>query len=786
MAEITATSLRRHPNLQGYWQFESNFNDTSSNGYNLTATNSPTASSSGKFNNGATFASASNQSARRATTSSANINTTGAQTWVCWYKPTSFSSYQSLMSLASADGSVSRALTPSNDGSNHALYWTIPGLTGSVIATISQLNADTWYHIAGVYDPTAGKMKLFVNGVLDNIGSCSGTPTAISDGNFSIGSRGDSTTVFPLNALVDDAAIYNVALTEQEIVELYNTLPTTNNTASLRLYSTNSDKITITDTSNLKPTGNFTAELWIKTKGTSDMGLFQSYNNVSSIAGFRIAILASTGKIRFASGKNTGTSQGTDFQQVDGNIAVNDNYWHHVACVYDGSNLYIYIDGKLDNSISWTQNPAYNATNYVRIGVRTQNATDDLFFDGYINDVRLFNGTAKTQDQIRADIEATNLALSTNLVSRWSMNHTSGTTVTDSINAYNGTISAANPAWTEDIPYTGVTRNSKSMALSADNSQAIQLTDSSSLRPSGNFTIEAWVKVADGSGSQFIFQSYSENTNVAGIHFFVDSTEKLRIVSGKNTGTTANTDYKSLTGTTTLSPNTWYHVAAVYNGSTLELFVDGVSDGSVAWANNASYAATNYVRIGCGNYTGSNLNHLDGFIDEVRLWSTNRSSTELSNNKSIELTGSESNLSFYWQANGNLRDRTTNYNVLTPVNSPAMVSDPPFVGVNNFTYSFNESVSLVDTNTNAANRVRSFSEVLTLVDSIANQRVYNYIASFTESISIVDTLTRVFSRTARTLFTKKEPERALFTKKTPEQALWTKPNADDPSQYRDS
>lgn len=221
MSQLSATSLASDPNLQGYWKMESDFNDFSSNGYNLTANNAPTFPT-GKYGNGALFASASSHYASRATTSSANINITGAQTWVGWYKPTSFSSYQQIASLSSSDGSVSRAITASSDGSEHPVYWNIPGLTGNVIATTGvTFNTGQLYHLACVYDPTAGKMRIYVNGQLNNEGNCSGSPTTISDGNFALATRGDVSGVFLLDAQLDDFAIFNRVLDGSEISELY-------------------------------------------------------------------------------------------------------------------------------------------------------------------------------------------------------------------------------------------------------------------------------------------------------------------------------------------------------------------------------------------------------------------------------------------------------------------------------------------------------------------------------------------------------------------------------------
>ena len=66
-------------------------------------------------------------------------------------------------------------------------------------------------------------------------------------------------------------------------------------------------------------------------------------------------------------------------------------------------------------------------------------------------------------------------------------------------------------------------------------------------------------------------------------------------------------------------------------------------------------------------------------IDDVRLWSVVRTGTEINNNKSIQLLGTETNLNAYWRLNNNLVDKTANGNTLTNNGSAVFSTDTPFV-----------------------------------------------------------------------------------------------------------
>jgi hypothetical protein len=73
---------------------------------------------------------------------------------------------------------------------------------------------------------------------------------------------------------------------------------------------------------------------------------------------------------------------------VRGNVGVNDGRWHHVAGTYDGSELRLYVDGKLDASAK-TQG-AVNVNAYpVYIGENAEHPGRG--WHGLIDDVRLYN-----------------------------------------------------------------------------------------------------------------------------------------------------------------------------------------------------------------------------------------------------------------------------------------------------------------------------------------------------------------------------------------------------------
>jgi len=72
----------------------------------------------------------------------------------------------------------------------------------------------------------------------------------------------------------------------------------------------------------------------------------------------------------------------------DGRTTVNDDQWHHVTGVYDGTEARIYIDGVLDNSQAATGQ--INASGFpLYIGENAQ--ATGRYWNGLIDDVRIYN-----------------------------------------------------------------------------------------------------------------------------------------------------------------------------------------------------------------------------------------------------------------------------------------------------------------------------------------------------------------------------------------------------------
>jgi hypothetical protein len=144
-------------------------------------------------------------------------------------------------------------------------------------------------------------------------------------------------------------------------------------------------------------------------------------------------------------------------------------------------------------------------------------------------------------------------------------------------------------------------------------SSKIVLTDNSALKPTGAFTIGCWFKTNSTGSAKLLYQSRSMNTNYAGIVIYINSSNTITTEFGNNTQVGANNVFVT---TTNICDNNWHYITVAYNNNYAQIYIDGKLQAS-GYAVTPAYATTNYVRIGCGNVTGTDTFFMNGQIDDL-------------------------------------------------------------------------------------------------------------------------------------------------------------------------
>jgi hypothetical protein len=103
--------------------------------------------------------------------------------------------------------------------SNH-----ISGAQRNVYSTGFTPSNNTWYHLTFTteYDGTNTTSKIYINGVLNNSGSFTGSQTEYFRSPFAIGDGRNYASWYPFNGEVSNVKIYNKTLTAAEVLQNFN------------------------------------------------------------------------------------------------------------------------------------------------------------------------------------------------------------------------------------------------------------------------------------------------------------------------------------------------------------------------------------------------------------------------------------------------------------------------------------------------------------------------------------------------------------------------------------
>ncbi|MBL7796610.1 MAG: HYR domain-containing protein, partial [Saprospiraceae bacterium] len=126
-------------------------------------------------------------------------------------------------------------------------------------------------------------------------------------------------------------------------------------------------------------------------------------------------------------------------------------------------------------------------------------------------------------------------------------------------------------------------------------------------------------------------------------YFMVPMFNSRKIAAGFWSGAS----FVTVLSTTDLAQNTWYHLAATFDGTTLKMYVNGVLENTVAAAGLHPQVTTNALSLGLTNTT----QYVNGALDEVRIWNVARSCEEIRQLRNCELAGSEGGLVAYYKFN---------------------------------------------------------------------------------------------------------------------------------------
>jgi len=150
-------------------------------------------------------------------------------------------------------------------------------------------------------------------------------------------------------------------------------------------WASGSDSVTVPHSADIDITGPFTLAAWIKATGSDNylMIIDKYYGSTTINKGYSFYLTG--GRLRFSI-----YSYLNGNRDISGTLELRDNAWHHVAGVWDGNDIKIYVDGQPEGQNSWAYPPA-STTNPLGIGKRLGGWGGYLPFLGTIDEVSIYD-----------------------------------------------------------------------------------------------------------------------------------------------------------------------------------------------------------------------------------------------------------------------------------------------------------------------------------------------------------------------------------------------------------
>jgi hypothetical protein len=514
---------------------------------------------------------------------------------------------------------------------------------------------DAWYHIAVTYDGT--NLSYYIDGALDtNLAvSVPGIPIRDADDTALLigkqGGYGFNWSDAYLNGNVDDVRIYDRALSASEIADL--SAPGQENGLVLHYTFDDHDGSNVVDESGTGNTGTVHGADFVPYGAVGGAYSFDGSDDRVDCGGD--ASLQITGSLTYAAWiRTTATRQGVVVgrrsgvtatsiashlsMHDDGWIAlgicsganepgqtlysygqpVNDGVWHHVACVYDaGRSLRLYLDGE---QIAARTNAVFTSLNPRALPVLVGARSGAGFFDGEIDDVRIYNGVLGA-DAIE---ELAGMGPNEGLVLHYTFDDYDGSNVVDESGTGNtGTVYGAG------FVSNGVVGSAYAFDGVDD---YVDCGVDASLQITGALTYAVWVRTThSGSGQTLVGRLSGATAGTTASHLTQNSGRGVN-PAGTVQWTVSNAAADSSRwchsrDDALINDGFWHHVVGVFvPGIHTIQYIDGEEVGRYD-TNMIDFLTRHFVPlyVGCA---GSGRYHFEGEIDDVRIYSRALSSND--------------------------------------------------------------------------------------------------------------------------------------------------------------
>ncbi|MCG8454050.1 MAG: hypothetical protein MI717_12810 [Spirochaetales bacterium] len=282
-----------------------------------------------------------------------------------------------------------------------------------------------WYHLVGVYDDDDSKLKLYVNGELQQ--EVAGTIDFRAQGHTVIGrAKWNGRAVDYFHGQIDDVELHRRVLTESEIETLYGS-PLIGQwsfdetfrsqiggnhgrmigglrwvdglIAKARRLDGAHDRVEVPSYGHLNTTESYTVSVYAKVENLEDRYQVVLSQEGERVSGFYLEI---TDGDHWAFSLLPGDSTNTQgMAKVVSYSRVVPNIWYHVVGVYDSEQqkVLLYVNGEYQGETSYTH--AWPSRGAIHIGAAKWNSRITNYFEGVVDEVRIYKKALNISEVVR-------------------------------------------------------------------------------------------------------------------------------------------------------------------------------------------------------------------------------------------------------------------------------------------------------------------------------------------------------------------------------------------------
>jgi hypothetical protein len=604
-------------------------------------------------------------------TYSGNMGISNSITVNAWVRPDFFDGAYHMILSSDTDNSNYFTIDPNNE---FRAIWRLGAVNCGTWTTgvLSKIGAGKWIMLTATYSPSSNVVALYVDGVWRaNSAACGDITLASWDDPQVIGAYHDYSWKF--SGSIDDVRIYNRALSEQEVAVLYKSAKVGYETAPTRgfagkqlvaRYTLDASDISsmgalakaydksgfnghaisrltprlvagkigqgfvfdgsteiVTSTLASPITGDTTITGWLKY--TTASGQLRAID-LAQDATVGMQICVNAGNILI---DNSGGPTGA----IADTVKTNDDKWHFVAFVRSGTNYYLYVDDRYIGTAGGTV-VTYTKVMIGGVGTPPQGAPH---FPGSIDDVRVYNYAMSAQEisalykSAKSSYESA--PTRTGLVGYWTMDSSDATSTPWIFYDRSG---FGNNATSTGSPTIAAGKINQSASLNGS-TQYLDAVTNSRYNLAGGGTVSAWVKINSATVQHGIVQNGNNQVSQGGGWVLAIRTDSG--ITFVQSCTAGSEGYESTYTPGYFVPaNQWTHIAVTYNSSdpntSAVIYVDGVLKTTNVAANCSSgVAILSTGNLGIGKAVAGLTGHMNGFIDDVRIYNRTLSAQEIVN-----------------------------------------------------------------------------------------------------------------------------------------------------------